>query len=739
MGSRIGDVRPRPAGSRLAAARHRMASRGQMLVLFAVSIFVLTGITAIVVDVSWYWANSLRVQRAADAAALAGVVFLPGDTTTAYDKARKEAIKNGYNGSSPGITVTPLQDAANKRRLNVTISAPVSTYFARILGINSFNATRTAKAEFVLPVPMGSPDNYYGVFGKVRTPDGGVTTTTDADTGWLHVTAPKGTNAWANFGAVYQSDDNFATSALNGEQQAWGTPRTPTNTAMTIPGGATITGISVRLEADRTTGNNCQIQVRLSSNNGGAYTTGTGTGIKNTPNLDGNPNHQYTLGSSSDLWNRSSWSASDLSDGNFRVRVENVHNGSCSGTTNLDYVEVIVSYSTTTFVPDKNLAAPDGSSLTPRGFWGTFINQGAEKVNGDAYLPHWNPRTSRVNPEYDPVTYYNYGIEIPAGTSNGQLWIYDPVFCATDTSGQYGTGDRYFSGSAATSAYYTLYDTMNTPYDLQDDVENGVIAQSGSLFANIRASDESLGGPNLGGAGASTDCSQGATNNKSDGRYWHDRWWQLTGSLLGGHTYRLHTTSTNPANAAAMDDADGHNSFALWSTASGGTNGPRIYGIGAMEAFTPLDGGGSAEFYLAQIDAIHSGKTMRIRLWDPGDTGDLSASLQILRPVQGGAPTPATFTWSAVDGTPTTGSSCPTSGSGSSVTTNTGGSSVFNGCWLTIDVSLKNYTAPQSAGDPEPGWWRIRYTMGGSSSSKAFDLTTWQVDILGNPVHLVIP
>ena len=55
-----------------------------MLVLFVISIFVLTGITAIVVDVSWYWANSLRVQRAADAAALAGVVWLPGDPSTAY-------------------------------------------------------------------------------------------------------------------------------------------------------------------------------------------------------------------------------------------------------------------------------------------------------------------------------------------------------------------------------------------------------------------------------------------------------------------------------------------------------------------------------------------------------------------------------------------------------------------------------------------------------------------------------
>jgi Flp pilus assembly protein TadG len=739
MGTRSGVVHLGPVGRRLGAARGRMASRGQMLVLFAVSIFVLTGITAIVVDVSWYWANSLRVQRAADAAALAGVVWLPSDTSNAYSIALKEATKNGYSGANPGVTVSPLQDGSNKRRLNVTISAPVSTYFARILGINSFRATRTAKAEFVLPVPMGSPDNYYGVFGKVRTPNGGVTKTTPGDTGWLHVTAPKGTNAWANFGAVYQSDDNFATSSTAGEQQAWGTPRTTTNASMSVPGGASITGIQVRLEADRTTGNNCQIQVRLSRDNGLSYTTGTGTGIKNTPNLDANPNAQYTLGSSSDLWNRASWSSSDLSDGNFRVRLENIHNGSCAGTTNLDYVEVIVHYQTSTFVPDSNLAGPDGSSLTPRGFWGTFINQGAEKVNGDAYLPHWNPRKSGVNAEYDPVTYYNYGVEIPAGNSGGQLWVYDPLFCATDTSGQYGTGDRYFSGSDATSAYYTLYDTMNTPYDLQDDVANGVIASSGSLFANIRASDESLDGPDLGNPGASTDCSQGATSNQGDGRYWHNRWWPLAKNLQGGHTYRLHTTSTSAAGSSAMDDANGHNSFALWSTASGGSKGPRIYGIGAMEAFTPLDGGGSAEFYLAQIDAVHSGKTMRIKLWDPGDTGSLSASLQILRPVQGGAPTPASFTWTAVDGTPTTGSSCPAGGSGSSITTNTGGSSVFNGCWLTIDVSLKSYTAPQSAGDPEPGWWRIRYTMGGSSSNKAFDLTTWQVEILGNPVHLVIP
>ena len=67
-----------------------------MLVLFVISIFVLTGITAIVVDVSWYWANTLRVQRAADAAALAGVVWLPGAPGSAFSTARATATQNGY-------------------------------------------------------------------------------------------------------------------------------------------------------------------------------------------------------------------------------------------------------------------------------------------------------------------------------------------------------------------------------------------------------------------------------------------------------------------------------------------------------------------------------------------------------------------------------------------------------------------------------------------------------------------
>ena len=122
---------------------------------------------------SWYWANTLRVQRTADAAALAGVVDLPGNVSGAESIAVTAAGQNGYtltNGcqadgvtpsSTPGICAVP--DAANDRQLDVTVSAPVNTFFMRLVGINSITATRHSKAKYELPVPMGSPLNYYGV------------------------------------------------------------------------------------------------------------------------------------------------------------------------------------------------------------------------------------------------------------------------------------------------------------------------------------------------------------------------------------------------------------------------------------------------------------------------------------------------------------------------------------------------------------------------------------------------
>ena len=64
----------------------------------------------------------------------------------------------------------------------------------------------------------------------------------------------------------------------------------------------------------------------------------------------------------------------------------------------------------------------------------------------------------------------------------------------------------------------------------------------------------------------------------------------------------------------------------------------------------------SSTFYLAQIEAVHAGKTVVISLWDPGDTGSLSANVQILIPDASGY-TPATVKWSSAKGTTNSGAS----------------------------------------------------------------------------------
>ena len=141
----------------------RERTRGQMLVIFALAIFVAIGFVAFVVDISWYWAQSLRVQRAADAAALAGVVYLPGNVPLAVSTAKAAAAANGFTDGTGGVVVTPSQDVSDDRRMAVTVQAPVGTFFMRLFGIATVQSEKRAKAEFILAVPMGSPQNYYGV------------------------------------------------------------------------------------------------------------------------------------------------------------------------------------------------------------------------------------------------------------------------------------------------------------------------------------------------------------------------------------------------------------------------------------------------------------------------------------------------------------------------------------------------------------------------------------------------
>ncbi|HXX60281.1 MAG TPA: hypothetical protein VEI48_03205 [Candidatus Sulfotelmatobacter sp.] len=721
--------------------------QGQVLAIFAAATILFVGILAIVIDVSWYWANSLRVQRAADAAALAGVVWLPGNVASGVAAADAAVAQNGITvGGSTTVTVSQdsqVVTGGNPNQLDVTVSAPINTFFMRLFGINSIQASRSSKAVYILPVPMGSPQNYYGDFGSIRyaTPET-VTTVTPATVGPTLPTTFVSGGSWTSPANMYSGSVVYTTDTVQNHAEVW-----KTFTGLTVPSGATVTGIQLIMSAKATTATTCTVTAALSWNGTSWSTAEVTTALTSTVT-------SYGLGGTTDTWGHT-WAVADIA----ALQLKLTDTG-CSGshTTSVRQAQLTVSYTTssTTTLPNYNLTDPNLGVLTPQGFWGTIMSQGGEDINGDIYAPKYddNGSSKTSNPNYNSTNYYNYDVQMPAGSSGGQLWIFDAPFCASDTGGQYGTGDRWFNGNTTgISTFYDLYDTKLTD-DLSDDTS---VWSSGNTFKETQAySDDDLFAS---GSGTGTSCAKEdtvtanqapagpdglgtqCTASLASGIDCHLRWYEIPVTLAGGKIYRLHVSTTDPNNASAQTGADGHNSFALWATATGGT--PHVYGVGAMETFEPLPANQNSQFYLAQIGAQHAGKTMEIRLWDPGDTGALSASLKILAPTTT-AYTATNFSWTSQQGTTNSGASSCNGKSGtnvSSVTTNTGNNSQFNGCWVIIDVAVPtNYTAPQPTGETNGGgWWKIEYDMGNQSTTPAFDLTTWQVSLLGNPVHLVVP
>ena len=178
-------------------------SAGQVLVLFALTSVMIIGMVAIVIDVAWFWANEQSMQKAADAGALAGAVYLPGNVSQAYTSAIAEAKKNGYVSGTNGVVVTPAQDVTNKRRLKVTISGPVQAYFAQVFCAlttctKQISETVSGTAEFTLPVPMGSPQNYYGVGTYVYNTVNTNTNNNNNNTGWLPEGGTVAGGTWTN-------------------------------------------------------------------------------------------------------------------------------------------------------------------------------------------------------------------------------------------------------------------------------------------------------------------------------------------------------------------------------------------------------------------------------------------------------------------------------------------------------------------------------------------------------------
>jgi Flp pilus assembly protein TadG len=204
---------PRPtthASRPVSRRRRRRDEHGIVLVWMALTLVVLLMFAGFMVDLGAWYQQSQDLQRAADAAALAGSTYLPGSPgngnpalcpapggaapTDAYCAALKTLIKNGY----PNATLTATPDPNNNRQLDVTVTqSGISQYFTSFF-MGPLTFTRNAHAQFSQPIDLGSPQNYFG------------TGTLMGFTGFVPNSTPNFWATIAGYCAAKESGDEYA-------------------------------------------------------------------------------------------------------------------------------------------------------------------------------------------------------------------------------------------------------------------------------------------------------------------------------------------------------------------------------------------------------------------------------------------------------------------------------------------------------------------------------------------------
>lgn len=130
-----------------------------MLAFCALFLMTLLGFCGFAVDLGNWYIHALRLQRAADAAALAGSIYLPNDVVAA----RSSAVASLRTNEAQGFPATIEQSSVHPTELEVSLSETVQSYFINLLGFDSLTITRGATAEYRPYVPMGSPSNTLGI------------------------------------------------------------------------------------------------------------------------------------------------------------------------------------------------------------------------------------------------------------------------------------------------------------------------------------------------------------------------------------------------------------------------------------------------------------------------------------------------------------------------------------------------------------------------------------------------
>ena len=159
--------------------------RGAVLILTAFLMVLLLGIAAVAVDIVIFQQARIRAQATVDASVLAAVQELPNiNSATTY--AQEYALRNydvaasAWPGCSDsqalsdptGVNCISVNDPTSPTLIRVRLpDRQVSTFFAPILGVDTFSVSATATAEI----------EYSGGSSEVPTDEGGATPQEIAD------------------------------------------------------------------------------------------------------------------------------------------------------------------------------------------------------------------------------------------------------------------------------------------------------------------------------------------------------------------------------------------------------------------------------------------------------------------------------------------------------------------------------------------------------------------------------
>jgi len=707
---------------RRARARRFSGEDGVAVIFVALLLVPLVLFAAYGVDLASWHARLTFLQKNADAAATAGVVWMPN-----LSKATQVATDTlAYNGIVSGVddVFVDISEGATPTSLHVSVSDhSAARFFSNMINGNQ-QLTRSAEAEYFLPLPLGSPLNYFGG-------DAGKTDTVDWPTPSSSTSRPPAGPFACNVGTSAAQGMGRWTSASAFDAAGFTVGGTQCQWTVVGAAGAGTTPVP---PPDYTTRQPVSQPCRVFAD--GGATTVLGRWASNA----------YTAGSG--------FTGTTCSFTVYATTASTVP--TFSGTTaplnrpcNVGYEASYGTWPTSgAFAPSTIFTAADTAgnrlcrwnalitnpippSRNP-GFWAQAEGPGTVAAYGDAFSNKCTTSLSCATTQsvqYRSTGYW-YVIKMPAtGSSQTTISIFDALFrrtgVITDKTGDYILGSTDAVANPSFTTEYRVYKQTN-PLDI-----------------NARTP--------VGGASSA---------NQTDNSCWWDvtaeaafdmQWKPLcTITPVDGETYllnvRTHATGTQGV---------GLNGYAVQAIASGSTQ-PALYAYSDMGMFNNNTPGVPATFYLAEVRPDFAGKVLAVDLWDPGDVSAGTATItpkmpsaSLPKPVAD-APATCTYTSSpdpnAVNGgspawfaTGTRYATAQASDDGTKCAINTATSGAlhrFNDEWLHIRIQIPSTYTCTLGLNPETTagscWWGIQVVF----STTPYDVTTWKARVEGNPVHL---